>query len=200
MQQKCINDLLNSENSIVLSAPTGSGKTVAFELAIIRLLHQQSQQIKFGESISAKAVYVAPIKALCAEKFIDWKKRFEVINVVCTQITGDSNIFNVSVIRDSQVIVTTPEKWDSITRHWREYIDIVSAVRVLMVDEVHLLSEDVRGPVLEAIISRMKTIADIAKTNVRIIVASATIPNVEDLACWIGGYKNENVTKLVYVF
>jgi pre-mRNA-splicing helicase BRR2 len=76
--------------------------------------------------------------------------------------------------------VTTPEKWDIITRKAgdRAYVDLV---KLIIIDEVHLL-HDSRGPVLEAIISR--TIRQIEETSemVRIVGLSATLPNYQDVA------------------
>lgn len=200
---------------MVLSAPTGSGKTVAFELAIVRMLIKHPYGINSGQDQStrvtpAKAVYVAPIKALCAERFADWKLRFETLGIECLLITGDSNLDELARLRSAQVIITTPEKWDSLTRHWRDCRDVISSIRLFLIDEVHLLNEDVRGPVLEAIASRMHTIArDVMNKPLRFVVVSATIPNVHDITCWISGIvdndcnnsnskiKHENVEELV---
>ena len=58
------------------------------------------------------------------------------------------------------MILTTPEKWDSLTRRWRDHSDLVSAVSLVLIDEVHVLSDEGRGPTLEAVVSRMKTVRD----------------------------------------
>lgn len=52
----------------------------------------------------------------------------------------------------TQMIVTTPEKWDVITRKGGD-VSMASLVRLLIIDEVHLLNDD-RGPVIETLISR----------------------------------------------
>lgn len=79
--------------------------------------------------------------------------------------------------------MTTPEKWDIITRKSgdRAYIDLV---KLIIIDEIHLL-HDLRGPVLEAIVSR--TIRQIETTSelVRIVALSATLPNYEDVAAFL---------------
>lgn len=81
------------------------------------------------------------------------------------------------------IIITTPEKWDSLTRNIQEN-PIIKEVKLFMIDEVHLLNEETRGPILEAIVSRMKIFR---KNNpVRFIAVSATIPNIEDIADWLG--------------
>lgn len=68
----------------ILIAPTGSGKTVLFELAIIRMLKQGS---KTGHAM--KCVYVAPTKALCAERYRDWTTKFDALGIKCKLIHHD---------------------------------------------------------------------------------------------------------------
>ena len=60
------------------TAPTGSGKTVLFELAIIRMLNQVS---KTGHAM--KCVYMAPTKALCSERYHDWTTKFDALGIKC---------------------------------------------------------------------------------------------------------------------
>jgi ATP-dependent DNA helicase HFM1/MER3 len=71
VQSSVFDDAIKTDKSLVVSAPTGSGKTVVFELAIIRELLARK-----GDSL---CVYVAPIKALCSERFQDWSKKFQKI-------------------------------------------------------------------------------------------------------------------------
>ncbi|KAG8976544.1 Sec63, partial [Tulasnella sp. 427] len=161
---------------MVISAPTGSGKTVLFELAIIRILLNGASQ--------AKCVYMSPTKALCSQQFNDWTKKFQPLGVKCCELTGDTvdtsrKAWNDA--KDATIIVTTPEKWDSLTRNWRGHQDLLGKMKLFLVDEVHILNET-RGSTLEVCISRMKT----RGTAVRFILLSATAPNIEDIASWIG--------------
>ena len=55
-------------------------------------------------------------------------------------------------LAETQMIVTTPEKWDVITRKGGD-VAVAAAVRLLIIDEVHLLNDD-RGPVIETLIAR----------------------------------------------
>lgn len=170
-----------------------------FELAIIRLLLEQEKQ-----NFLHKIVYVAPIKALCKERFLDWNEKFSKFGLNCKEVTGDHDINDINELDSMHLILTTPEKWDALTRKWRDNRNIVDSVRLFMIDEIHLLNEPKRGPSLEAIISRMKTIVDVGRifkgenisvesdTNqLRFVAVSATIPNIEDLATWLGhGYED----------
>ncbi|KAL0477357.1 ATP-dependent DNA helicase Hfm1 [Acrasis kona] len=172
----------------VISSPTGSGKTVLFELAIIRLFSTKKDQEQ------PKVVYMAPIKALCQEKTEDWTKKFGKVNLTCKELTGDTeSIENIEQsFKNIDIILTTPEKWDSTSRRWKDrgMMGFMSQVSLILIDEVHLLNEE-RGAVLEAVVSRMKTLkkseemADRPSSNLRFIALSATIPNIEDIGQWI---------------
>ncbi len=82
-----------------------------------------------------------------------------------------------------QVIVTTPEKWDIITRKSgdRAYTQLV---RLMIIDEIHLLHDD-RGPVLESIVARTIRQIETTQEMVRIVGLSATLPNYEDVATFL---------------
>uniref|UniRef100_A0A7S2ZUV6 Helicase ATP-binding domain-containing protein n=1 Tax=Rhodosorus marinus TaxID=101924 RepID=A0A7S2ZUV6_9RHOD len=91
--------------NLVVSAPTGSGKTVVFELAICRLI-----QRRLNVPQEFNIVYLAPIKALCAEKAMEWKKKFEPFGITVEEVTGD-NTGDFHTLTNVDLICTTPEKW-----------------------------------------------------------------------------------------
>jgi ATP-dependent DNA helicase HFM1/MER3 len=98
-------------------------------------------------------------------------------------ITGDTG--DAEEANDADLIVTTPEKWDSVTRRWFDNKELLQSVSLVLIDEVHLLN-DPRGSRLEIIVNRMRIM--IKKTggaSIRFVVASATIPNHEDLSRWL---------------
>lgn len=68
------------------------------------------------------------------------------------ELTGDMQLTKKE-IQETQMIVTTPEKWDVVTRKGTGDIALTSIVRLLIIDEVHLLHGD-RGPVVEALVAR----------------------------------------------
>ncbi|KAJ6637700.1 putative ATP-dependent DNA helicase HFM1 [Pseudolycoriella hygida] len=191
MQSEVMDKVLHTDKSIVVSAPTGSGKTVVLELAIIKSL-KTMEEIEYKGDF--KFIYIAPIKALCNEIAADWKFKFDPLGVVCGSVTGDDNDFDLNT-SNYNIIVTTPEKFDSLSRRWN-VCDYMSTIKLLMIDEVHLLNEDKRGPILEAVVSRMKCIR--LKLNqqqhltnrIRFVAISATIPNIEDLALWLDDKDN----------
>ncbi|RMC08500.1 hypothetical protein DUI87_14745 [Hirundo rustica rustica] len=77
---------------------------------------------------------VAPIKALCSQRFDDWKEKFGPIGLTCKELTGDTLMDDLFEIHHADIIITTPEKWDSMTRRWRDN-SIVQLVRLFLIDE-----------------------------------------------------------------
>lgn len=113
------------------------------------------------KSKSFKIVYIAPIKALCQEKYNDWKFKFSLYGLTVIEATGDSDYVNLVQLTNANIIVTTPERWDSITRRWQEFPHILIELKLVLIDEVHLLNEETRGATLEAIVARMKLISQL---------------------------------------
>ena len=104
----------------------GSGKTVVAELAVMRLLEAHK-----GE----KAVYIGPLKSLVREKLLDWKDKFEGrTHHRVIELTGDSAP-ELGQLQRADIIVTTPEKWDGVSRMW-EHRDYVKKVSLIIIDEI----------------------------------------------------------------
>ncbi|KAL7638072.1 UNVERIFIED_CONTAM: hypothetical protein RMT77_011697 [Armadillidium vulgare] len=175
IQTQLFHCLYHTDKNVLLGAPTGSGKTIAAEIAMFRV---------FREAPETKVVYIAPLKALVRERVEDWKVRLgEKLNKKVVELTGDVSP-DVRAIQASDVIITTPEKWDGISRSWqtRNYVKQVS---LIVIDEIHLLGED-RGPVLEVIVSRTNFISNHTSKTLRIIGLSTALANAKDLADWLG--------------
>ncbi|KAI8141933.1 Sec63 Brl domain-containing protein [Fennellomyces sp. T-0311] len=180
MQSGCIDQIFHGTENIAVSAPTGAGKTVILELAMLRTLIDGSN--------TSKIIYMAPTKSLCSERVKDWEAKFQPLGISCKclapgkEYTGDTDFMLINSIKDSNIIVTTPEKWDSMTRRWTDYKSLMKLITLFVMDEVHILNER-RGAVLEACVSRMKTM----EHTVRYVAVSATVPNLQDIADWLGG-------------
>uniref|UniRef100_A0A8D8Y8W6 U5 small nuclear ribonucleoprotein 200 kDa helicase n=1 Tax=Cacopsylla melanoneura TaxID=428564 RepID=A0A8D8Y8W6_9HEMI len=178
IQTQIFHCLYHTDNNVLLGAPTGSGKTIAAEIACFRV---------FKSFPEAKVVYIAPLKALVKERVADWKIKFEAkLKKKVVELTGDVTP-DIHAISTSSVIVTTPEKWDGVSRSWQNR-NYVQSVALIIIDEIHLLGED-RGPVLEVIVSRVNFISSYTKRNVRIVGLSTAVANAKDLANWL------NITK-----
>jgi ATP-dependent DNA helicase HFM1/MER3 len=174
VQSKCFDSVFRSDDNFVLASPTGSGKTAILELAVCRA-------VVTNTTSHCKVVYQAPTKALCSERQRDWERRFNHIGLNCAELTGDSNAGDLRKVQSANIIITTPEKWDSMTRKWKDHERLMKLVKLFLIDEVHILKDD-RGAVLEAVVSRMKSIGN----GVRFVALSATVPNFQDVAEWLG--------------
>lgn len=174
VQSSCFSCIYGSSYNVVVAAPTGSGKTAIFELAICKLLASRDKK-------DFKIVYQAPTKALCSERARDWQNKFKPLGLQVAEFTGDTSAAEVRRSRTASVIITTPEKWDSITRKWSDHGALLKTIKLVLIDEVHIL-KDTRGATLETVVSRMKTLG----SEVRFVALSATIPNSTDIAQWLG--------------
>ena len=164
----------NTDKNVIVGAPTGSGKTVAAELCMLKI---------FRDYPTKKVVYVAPMKALVKEKLADWKEKLKRINKTIVELTGDFTPDSAAIMK-ADVILTTPEKWDGISRMWTKK-SYVQKVGLVILDEVHLLGEE-RGPVIEAIVTRTKQINKKLNVNTRLCALTTAIANIDDMMNWIG--------------
>ncbi|CAD6196952.1 unnamed protein product, partial [Caenorhabditis auriculariae] len=169
--------LYKTDESALIGAPTGSGKTLCAELAMFRLIQQHPKK---------KIVYIAPLKALVRERVDDWKAKFEKLGYKVVEVSGDVTP-DTATLSSSTILITTPEKWDGISRNWssREY---VREVGLIVLDEVHLLGIE-RGAVLEAIVTRLKMITRRSATReepARLLGLSTALANAGDVAEWLG--------------
>ncbi|KAK8792756.1 hypothetical protein WA158_004920 [Blastocystis sp. Blastoise] len=170
--------LLSSEN-ILLCAPTGAGKT---NVAVLTIMHEIGLHLREDGSVDKdkfKIVYVAPMKALVKEIVDNFTQRLSYYGIVVRELSGDINLTKEE-ISETQIIVTTPEKWDIITRKSGERT-YTQLVRLIIIDEIHLLHDD-RGPVLEAIVARTLRQIETTQELVRLVGLSATLPNYVDVA------------------
>lgn len=174
IQTQLFHVLYYTDHNVLLGAPTGSGKTIVAEIAMFRV---------FRDLPGAKVVYIAPLKALVRERMSDWQERLgRRLGKNVVELTGDVTP-DVRAIARADVIVTTPEKWDGVSRSWQTR-DYVRSVALIIIDEIHLLGED-RGPVLEVIVSRTNFIASHTGRSLRLIGLSTAVANARDLADWL---------------
>ena len=156
--------------SILVSAPTASGKTLIAMLAIMSYLSKNK----------GKVIYLSPLRALAAEKFTEFKKLEKVAlgNKVKVAIsTGDFENIEKN-LEISNLLILTNEKMDSIIRHNAEWVDEIGLV---ISDEVHLIGDENRGPTLEMILTQLKLL----ETKPQIVGLSATITNSDEIADWL---------------
>lgn len=154
-QQHAI-EWIDQEHSVLVSAPTGAGKTLIAESAIDKALSR-------GESV----IYTAPIKTLSNQKYRDFRARYgERVGI----LTGD-----VSLNPEAPIVVMTTEIYRNSLFESPERIRKVGWV---IFDEVHYLDDPERGTVWEEALL-------FTPPEIRILALSATVPNVRELAEWI---------------
>ncbi|MQM18597.1 hypothetical protein Taro_051592 [Colocasia esculenta] len=199
VQSKVYEVALKTSANILLCAPTGAGKTNVAMLAILQTIALNRVQNSDGsfDHSRYKIVYVAPMKALVAEVVGNLSNRLKSYNIVVRELSGDQTL-NRQQIDETQIIVTTPEKWDIVTRKSgdRTYTQLV---KLLIIDEIHLLHDN-RGPVLESIVARTVRQIETRREHIRLVGLSATLPNYEDVALFLrvhkgDGKKDEKVHK-----
>ena len=183
IQTKCFPTAFNDDGNMLICAPTGSGKTNVAMLTMLREIGK-NRNPETGEIMldDFKIVYIAPLKALVQEQVGNFGARLAPYGIKVSELTGDRQLTKQQ-IAETQIIVTTPEKWDVITRKATD-MSYTNLVRLIIIDEIHLLHDD-RGPVLESIVSR--TIRRIEQTGdpVRLVGLSATLPNYRDVASFL---------------
>ena len=158
---------LDASNSVLVTAPTSSGKTFVAEYAIEKALEE-----------SKHLYYTAPIKALCNQKFRDFSNQFGEENVGL--LTGDHSIRS-----DSKVLVMTTEVLRNMLYSSR---GTPEDLRYVVLDEIHFLEDPYRGAVWEEIILTLPK-------NVLIVALSATVSNADELKDWITSVRG-NIEKI----
>lgn len=170
---------LESDNNLLLCAPTGAGKT---NVALLTMMREIGKHINTDGTINTdefKIIYVAPMRSLVSEMVGNFTKRLSSYGLRVEELTGDHQLSKEQIMA-AQVIVCTPEKWDIITRKGGERT-YTQLVRLMIFDEIHLLHDD-RGPVLEALVARTIRNMETTQEEVRLVGLSATLPNYEDVA------------------
>src|SRR5262249_15689695 len=117
----------HSRENLLISAPTGAGKTDVALLTVLKCIRENPVGGK--QFAPFKVVYVAPMKALAVEIVAKFSSRLKPLGVQVRECTGDTQLTHAEM-RATHVIVTTPEKWDVLTR--RAEGELVDAVQLLI--------------------------------------------------------------------
>jgi helicase len=170
-QEKSVKSGLLDGKSIIVSAPTASGKTLIAMLAIIKNISEKK----------GKVVYLSPLKALASEKFSEFKKLEsaginEDIKIQISTGDYDQTDKNLGL---SDILVLTNEKMDSVMRQGAEWLNEISLV---IADEVHLLGDEDRGPTLDIVLTKLMSL----QKKPQILALSATITNADEISKWLG--------------
>jgi helicase len=171
-QQHAIEAGVLDGKNLVLASPTASGKTLVAELCILKHVLEHR----------GKAIYLAPLRALASEKFREFQ-RYSTIkkpngeHVRAGISTGDYDSADPWLGR-FDIILCTNEKADSLLRHKAPWM---SELTLVVADEVHLLTEQERGPTLEVVLTRLTQI----NPNIQVLALSATVRNADEVGSWL---------------
>ncbi len=149
-------DSINNENSVIISAPTGAGKTLVAEFAI-------EQAIKNNKGI----IYTAPVKALSNQKYRDFRKAYPEKTGI---LTGD-----VSINPQAPILIMTTEIFRNVILTDPERL---TPKEWVIFDEIHYLDDIDRGTVWEEALMLMPR-------HIKVLALSATVPNVNSIAEWL---------------
>lgn len=161
--QRQANEALEADCNVLVAAPTGAGKTIVADFAIY--LAQQR---------NVKAFYTTPIKALSNQKYHDLVAVYGADRVGL--LTGDTSINS-----EADIVVMTTEVLRNMLY---ERSSTLTALRYVILDEVHYLADRFRGPVWEEVIIHLPR-------SVRVVALSATVSNVEDFSGWLSSVRGE---------
>jgi superfamily II DNA/RNA helicase len=166
VQNLAIDKGLLQGKSIMVSSPTGSGKTLVGEMALLRAV-----------TAGAKGMFLVPLRALAVQVSQILKDRYEVFGVLVGLSTGDFQNSGED-LAENDIIVTTYERADSLLRRNASWIHELGTV---VIDEIQTLADAGRGARLESLIVRMRR----QLSNLQIIALSATVGSPEELAEWM---------------
>ncbi|MBD3215227.1 MAG: DEAD/DEAH box helicase [Candidatus Lokiarchaeota archaeon] len=177
IQTEAIKKGLFYRKSFLISAPSGSGKTLIGEICAIHNIFQG-----YGKSI-----YLVPFKALATEKYYHFKKAYTRFNLRVELSIGDFDVDDKKLAQ-ADIIITTYEKMDSIIRNFYDK-EWIFDIATIIIDEIHFIGESSRGPRLESLIVRMNEFLQ----TPQIIGLSATINNPEFFNSWINNLGNKTI-------
>ena len=171
-QADVVNKGLFDNKNLLISIPTASGKTLMAEMAMLTSIIDHH----------GKALYIVPLKALASEKYDRFCKfeelgQFDGKKITTAQSTGDFKSKG-ETLAESDIIVVTSEKADSLIRNKAPWIESIS---IVIIDEIHLVGDRDRGATLEMVIAKLRRL----NPKLIFIGLSATIGNPEQLAAWL---------------
>jgi len=157
-------EIVESDKSVLVAAPTGAGKTIIAEFAIYRAMQLDG----------AKVFYTAPMKALSNQKFQELVAEYGADSVGL--LTGDTN-----VNAGARIVVMTTEVLRNMLYAKSELLKNLSTV---VMDEVHFLGDRFRGAVWEEVIIHLPE-------DVRMVSLSATVSNAEEFGDWLQAVRGD---------
>ena len=177
--------LFNSEDNVLISASTASGKTEAAFFPVLTLLEEEPPA-------SVGAIYIAPLKALINDQFTRLSDLCEPAGIKVWRWHGDVGSSQKAKLlkNPTGVLQITPESLEALMLHKHALIPkLFHGLRFVIIDEVHSLLRADRGGQTLCLIERL---SDLSGANPRRIGLSATIGNIEQAAEYLGAGSGRN--------
>lgn len=160
----------------VVSIPTGAGKTLIAEMALLAALKRRPR---------SWGLYVTPSRALVGQASQDLHRRVGDAGIRVQTMLGGAELSSsaqeeVSSLASARTVtVLTPEKLDV---YFRNYMELFADCSIVVFDEVHKLSDPSRGALIESLISRSL----LRHPNMQLVLLSGVISNAGEIAAWLG--------------
>ncbi|HAA85069.1 MAG TPA: DEAD/DEAH box helicase [Kosmotogaceae bacterium] len=187
VQDKTLPAILSGENVLII-AGTASGKTEAAMMPILSMMLNDSSR-------SLSCIYFAPLKALINDIQARLDRIFRPFGLEVSHWHGDvSPNEKKTAIRNSDVLVITPESMEGILTSKRAISRVFREIRFVVIDEVHSFVDSPRGAQLVCLIERLQTLS---KHEIQRVAMSATVGNPELLGEWVSGSSSRNMRIVV---
>lgn len=172
--------LIESTGNALISFPTSTGKTMLGEMAMM-------SSLRTGPGL---AVYVAPYVALASQVYRSIRRRAPEQISVQAQVGGYAIGQSIDPVSDSVIVIATPERFDALLRNQpslREHL------RCVVVDEAHIIGNDIRGLRLEGLVTRLRLLQETGAAF-RMVCLSAVIGDPGSLLRWLGELETKWIT------
>ena len=184
---------IHKRNNVLVSAPTGSGKTITAFLSILNELVNLSETNSLTDQVYC--VYISPLKALNNDIFVNLKQPLEEIKKIAKDKygkdfdirvavrTGDTTSYEKSKMtkKPPHILVTTPESL-AIVLSSLKFREHLKQLWWCVVDEVHALAENKRGTHLSTSLERLNLLSNFTRIGL-----SATVAPLEEIAKYVVG-------------
>lgn len=176
-QRAALPNALGPNAGAVVSLKTSGGKTRVAEIAMLQAL---------ASDPSAKVLFLAPFRSLAFEMEQTFARSFRPLGYAVSHLYGGSRASrsDEELAEEAHIIVATPEKARAL---FRAAPDLFASMKLIVIDEGHLIGGDVRDVRNEMYYEHLRVRAQ--ATGARILLLSAALPNPEEIAKWIAGHE-----------
>lgn len=176
IQTQVFQALYTTDDNVFVGAPTGSGKTICAEFALLRLWTRKD---------APRAVCIEPFQDMVDQRVVEWRAKFGKLQggKEIVSLTGETAA-DLRLLEKGDVIVCTPAQWDVLSRRWKQRKNVQN-IGLLIADEVQLVGGEI-GPTYEVIISRTRYVSAQTEIKTRIVACGVSLASARDLGEWMG--------------